>query len=78
MKSSVKSVDFTNTDLNTAVFDACDLLHAKFDNSNLEKVDFTSSYNYTIDMDANRIKKSKHSVQGAMGLLGKYDIIIEA
>ena len=78
VKSSVKSVDFTNTDLNTAVFDACDLLHAKFDNSNLEKVDFTSSYNYTIDMDANRIKKSKHSVQGAMGLLGKYDIIIEA
>ncbi len=78
VKSSVKSVDFTNTDLNTAVFDDCDLLHAKFDNSIVEKVDFTTSYNYTIDLDANRVKKSKHSVQGAMGLLGKYDIIIEA
>lgn len=75
---SVKSVDFTNADLNTAVFDDCDLLHAKFDNSVLEKVNFTSSYNYAIDIDANRIKKSKHSVQGVMGLLGKYDIIIEA
>jgi uncharacterized protein YjbI with pentapeptide repeats len=76
-KSSIKSVDFTNADLNTALFESCDLLHAKFDNSNLEKVDFTTSSNYAIDMDVNRIKKSKHSVQGAMGLLGKYDIIIE-
>ena len=75
-KCSVKLVDFTNADLNTAVFDDCDLLHAKFDHSILEKVDFTSSYNYSIDMDANRIKKSKHSVQGAIGLLHKYDLII--
>ena len=77
VKSSLKSVDFSNVDLNTAVFDDCDLLDAKFDNSTLEKVDFTTSYNYTIDMDANRVKKSKHSVQGAMGLLHKYDLIIK-
>lgn len=77
VKSSVKSVDFSNADLNTALFDDCDLLHSKFDNSTLEKVDFTTSYNYAIDMDANRVKKSKHSVQGAMGLLHKYDLIIK-
>ena len=77
VKSSVKSVDFSNADLNTALFDDCDLLDAKFDNSIVEKVDFTSSYNYLIDVDANRVKKSKHSVQGAMGLLHKYDLIIK-
>jgi uncharacterized protein YjbI with pentapeptide repeats len=77
LKSSLKSVDFSNADLNTAVFDDCDLLHAKFDNSIVEKVDFTTSFNYAIDMDVNRVKKSKHSVQGAMGLLHKYDLIIK-
>lgn len=77
VKSYVKSVDFSNADLNTALFDDCDLLYSKFDNSTLEKVDFTTSYNYAIDMDANRVKKSKHLAQGAMGLLHKYDLIIK-
>ena len=50
---------------------------ATFDNSNLEKVDFTTAFNFSIDPEINRIKKAKFSLAGVLGLLNKYDIIIE-
>ena len=75
--SSLKEVDFTNTDLTSSVFTNCDFYNSIFDNTNLEKVNLTSSYNYIIDLDTNKIKKSKHSSKGILGLLNKYDLIIE-
>ena len=33
------------------------LFKATFDNTNLEKVDFRTAYNYAFDLDKNRIKK---------------------
>jgi len=46
-------------------------------NENLTLVDFTTSYNYSIDPGINKIYKAKFSFPGVMGLLDKYDIIVK-
>lgn len=70
-------MDFTECDLAGAMFSECDLARATFDNTNLEKADFRSSYNYSIDPEKNRMKKAKFSLTGVVGLLDKYDIVID-
>jgi fluoroquinolone resistance protein len=75
--TSLQEVDFTEADLTAAVFDQCDMTNATFDRSILEKADFRSAFNYSIDPENNRIKKAKFSVAGLPGLLYKYGIEIE-
>lgn len=70
-------VDFTESDLASALFDNCDLNQAVFDRTILERADFRTSFNYSIDPENNRMKKAKFSLAGVAGLLGKYDIDIE-
>lgn len=74
---SLQEVDFTEADLTGAVFQNCDLAGAVFDHTNLEKADFRTAFNYSINPEQNRIKKAKFAVAGIGGLLGKYDIEIE-
>ncbi len=74
--TSLNEVDFTETDLTNSIFDNCDLTLTTFANTTLEKVDFRTSYNFSIDPEANRIKKAKFSMNGVIGLLNKYDIEI--
>ncbi|MCZ4225284.1 hypothetical protein [Pedobacter rhodius] len=62
--------------MTNSVFDNCDLLSATFDGTILEKTDFRTAYNYSIDPDNNRIKKARFSKAGLAGLLHKYDIQI--
>jgi uncharacterized protein YjbI with pentapeptide repeats len=64
-------------DLTGAIFENCDLLNAIFDNTNVEKADFRTSINYSIDADRNKIKKSKHAIAQLGGLLEKYKLEIE-
>ena len=73
----MQETDFSESDLTSSIFDNCDLTQAIFDNTILEKVDFRTSYNYSIDPEINRIKKSRFSILGISGLLDKYDIEIE-
>jgi len=47
-----------------------------FENTILEKVDFSTSFNYSIDPEMNKIKKAKFSLPEVIGLLNKYDIEI--
>ncbi len=75
-KSQLQETDFTQCDLSNSTFDNCDFLNATFDNTNLEKVDFRTAYNYSIDPENNRIKKAKFSILGISGLLNKYEIEI--
>ena len=70
-------MDFSATDLSASNFANCDLSGAIFDNSILEKTDFRTAYNYSINPEINKIKKAKFSVSGIAGLLDKYDIVIE-
>ncbi len=70
-------VEFVQTNLSKAVFDHCDLKLAAFDNTNLEKADLRTSINYSFDPEANIIHKAKFSASEVIGLLSKYDILIE-
>ena len=70
--------DFTESDLTSSAFDNCDLDRAIFDNSILEKADFRTACNYSIDPEANRVKKARFSFPGVLGLLSKYNIEIES
>jgi fluoroquinolone resistance protein len=74
---SYKKLTLQKVDLTSAVFDNCNLTQAVFDHTILEKADFRTSYNYSIDPEINRIKKAKFSILGVLGLLDKYDIDIE-
>jgi uncharacterized protein YjbI with pentapeptide repeats len=75
-KTVLQEVDFTACDLSSAIFDKCDLAGATFDNTNIEKADFRTAYNYSIDPDKNKLKKAKFSLTGISGLLDKYNIDI--
>jgi uncharacterized protein YjbI with pentapeptide repeats len=70
-------VDFTGCDLTGSVFENCDLMGATFESTIIEKADFRTSFNYSIDLEKNRIKKARFSLAGIAGLLDKYDIEID-
>jgi hypothetical protein len=53
------------------------LARAVFANSNLEKTDFRTAMNYSIDLEENRVKKTRFSLTGLAGLLTKYDVKID-
>jgi uncharacterized protein YjbI with pentapeptide repeats len=77
VRSEFLEVDFTRADLSGSIFDNCNLSGSVFEGTNLMNVDFRTAYNYTFDPEKNRMKKSKFSMSGIGGLLGKYDISIE-
>jgi uncharacterized protein YjbI with pentapeptide repeats len=73
----LKEADFTESDLTLSFFDNCNFEGAIFESTIIEKADFRTSINYSIDPTGNRIKKAKFSINGLAGLLDKYDIQIE-
>ena len=75
--SQLQEADFTGCALTSAVFDNCDLTRTTFDNTLLEKTDLRTAYNYSIDPEMNRLKKTRFSLSGIAGLLDKYDIDID-
>lgn len=75
--SHLLETDFADCDLTEAVFERCDLSGTVFVNSNIEKADFRTAVNYSIDLELNKHKKAKFSYAGIEGLLAKYDIQIE-
>lgn len=74
---SLKGVDFINSQLKQAQFINCNLDEAAFLGTNLQEADFSSSYNYTINLQENFVKKTRFDKDGLAGLLRNYDIIIE-
>ncbi len=76
-KCSLQETDFSEVNLSSSVFSDCDLTGAIFSNTILEKVDFRTANNYSIDPDYNRLKKAKFSALNLEGLLYKYQLDIE-
>ncbi|HSI76092.1 MAG TPA: pentapeptide repeat-containing protein [Lunatimonas sp.] len=74
----LQEVDFTDAELNSASFDCCDLKGAVFSGTNLERADFRTALNFSIDPEGNRIRKAKFSLSGLEGLLGKYGLEIDS
>lgn len=77
IRSEIKECDFSSANLTDAVFDQCDLTGTLFENCNLEKADFRTSFNYILDPEKNKLKKTRFSLQGLPGLLAGYDIRID-
>ena len=73
----MQEVDFTETILTKSVFDHCDLRGAIFETSNLEKSDFRTAFNYSINPENNKLKGGKYRKENITGLLNKYKIVIE-
>jgi fluoroquinolone resistance protein len=73
---SLQEVDFVEADLTGSVFDKCDLVGAKFENTVLDKVDFRTAFNYIINLQFNRARKAQFSLAGLPGLLAGYDIVV--
>ena len=76
-KCSLKETDFSEVNLSASVFLECDLSGSIFANTNLEKVDFRTATNYSIDPEINKLKKAKFSGFNLAGLLSKYQLDIE-
>lgn len=70
-------VEFTEADLHSAIFDACDLHFSTFERTNLEKADLRTAVNFSINPTVNRIKKAKFSRDRLAGLLDSFSIVIE-
>lgn len=75
---NLQETDFAETDLTAALFEHCDLALAQFERSNLEKADFRTAFNYTIDPESNRLRHAQFSLPGVVGLLRKYELVVEA
>ena len=74
---SLKGVDFTRAQLKGACFVEADLLDARFDQTFLEKADFTGALHYTIQPSKNKLKSATFSLDGIAGLLTEYGIKIK-
>lgn len=74
---SLREIDFSNADLSGAVFTGSDFLGARFMNTNLEKSDFRTAENFSIDPTNNKIRKAKFSSFQLSNLLQKYELEIE-
>ena len=74
---SMKEVDFSECDLTESSFDSSNLDRAIFQNCNLTKADFREAKYYSFDPSLNTLKKTKFSKDGVMGLLSRFDIIVD-
>jgi uncharacterized protein YjbI with pentapeptide repeats len=77
IKCQLNEVDFTGANLTEGVFEDSDLQGAIFSGTNLEKADFRTSRHYVIDPTKNKVQKAKFSLEGAVGLLDQFKVIID-
>lgn len=77
VQCNLQEVDFSKTNLSSVFFDHCDLQRTIFENTVLEKADFTTAYNYTLDPAINRIEEAIFPKEGLLGLLTKYKIQVK-
>lgn len=74
---SFRDASFMETKLAHAVFDECDLRNCMFHNADLSHADFSTSYNYFINAQANRLHKTIFSLPEAVSLLSNFDITLK-
>jgi len=74
---SIVEADFTECQLAESVFDECILTGSTFYRSRLDRADFRTAIGFSIDPEENYLKKARFSHSGLIGLLGKYDLVVE-
>jgi len=77
LNSQLVECDFTECELTGSIFSGSNLAQSAFDHSILQKADFRTAVNYSIDPESNQLKRAKFSIHGIAGLLDKYEIEIE-
>ncbi len=73
----VKEADFADVDFTGAVFSGTDFSGSRFVNCDLSQADFNGAVNYAIDVQQNRLKKTKFALPEAVALLKGLDIILK-
>ncbi len=76
-KCSLKGVDLEGADLSAAVFQQCDLQDAVFARTVLKGADLTTAHGFRIHPDGNELEGARFSVEGAIGLLAPYGVVVE-
>lgn len=74
---SIIAADFMAADLTGVTFNNCNLHKSTFIDTIANKTDFSTSTNFTIDPEKNKLKKAIFSKEGLKGLLTKYDITVK-
>ncbi len=84
---ALQKTDFTGSNLTQADFTEADLTEANFTNGNLHqtifqqtqltKANLVHAFHFSIDPTTNRLSKARFSSEGLLGLLKKYDIVVE-
>lgn len=74
---SLKQTDFEEADLTASVFQNCDLSGTSFVRSVLEKTDFRSARNFSLDPAVNKVKQAKFSALNLSGLLHHFNLDID-
>lgn len=76
MNCQLIEADFSEADLSNSNLVGCDMSGTKFDHTNLEKADFSDSFNLVIDLEINKISQARIPLSQLPGLLSKYDLKI--
>lgn len=76
-KCSFKEADFSEADFSECKFPKCDFTGAIFENTNLQKSDFTTASNILVDPEYNKVHKAKFSIFQLDGLLLKYNLVVD-
>lgn len=73
----IKEASFDNADISKSIFERCDLHRTSFIGTNLEKVDFSSAFNFSINPNQCKLKKAIFSESGLRGLVDHLNIEIK-
>jgi len=73
----LQQVDFSLTGAKLCSFNHCDLENAIFENTNLEKSDLSSAFNFNINPANNYLKGTLFSKDNLIGLLKHFEIRIK-
>ena len=74
---TVINCNFENIHTSNIQFVACDLKGAIFERTNLEKTNFKTAFNFTFELEKNRVKGAKFKRDSIDGLLFHYKIVLE-
>ncbi len=73
----LQEVDFTEADLSGANFKEANLYKTIFENTQLQDADFRTAVHFSIDPSRNAVKGARFSKENLMGLVDKFQIIVE-
>lgn len=73
-KCSLKESVFSNSKLQKVKFSECDLSQCQFHQSDLSYADFSTSRNYFMSADSNKLHQAVFSLPEAVSLLANLDI----